>query len=326
MAKPILLSGIQPTGRLHIGNYLGALKNFVELQNSGKYDCYFFIADYHSLTVDFDPKRKKEEILAVANAYLATGLNPKKSTIFAQSSVPESTELAWILNTIAPIGEMERMTQFKDKAAEQRHNINTGLLTYPALMSADILLYDAAVVPVGDDQLQHLELTRTLARKFNSKFGRTFIEPKSLLTEQPRVMSLDNPRKKMSKSSPAGCLFLDDTPEEIKTKIGRAVTDSESKIIYNKTNEKQGISNLLDIYSDFSGETIASLEKRYVGKGYGQFKAELSDMLIKKLEPFRSRQKKDTELKKILGTGAQKAKKVAAKKMVEVKEKIGIAL
>ena len=326
MAKPILLSGIQPTGRLHIGNYLGALKNFVELQNSGKYDCYFFIADYHSLTTDFDPKHKKDEILAVANAYLAAGVDSKKSTIFAQSNVPESTELAWILNTIAPIGEMERMTQFKDKAAEQRNNINTGLLTYPALMSADILLYGASLVPVGDDQLQHLELTRTLARKFNSKFGQTFIEPESLLTKQPRVMSLDNPQKKMSKSSPAGCLFLDDTPEEIKTKIGRAVTDSENKIIYNKTNEKQGISNLLDIYSDFSGETIASLEKRYVGKGYGQFKAELSDMLITKLAPFRSHQKKDNEFKKILGAGAKKAKKIAAKKMIEVKKKIGIPL
>ena len=184
--KPILISGIQPTGRLHLGNYLGALKNFVELQNSGKYQCYFFIADYHSLTIDFSPKQKEKEILAVAQSYLAAGIDPKKSVIFVQSQAPESTELTWILSTITPPGELNRMTQFKDKAQNDPNNINMGLVTYPLLMAADILLYDAKFVPVGDDQLQHLELARTLARKFNNKFGKTFIEPQAILAKTAR--------------------------------------------------------------------------------------------------------------------------------------------
>ncbi|OGZ02674.1 MAG: tryptophan--tRNA ligase, partial [Candidatus Liptonbacteria bacterium RIFCSPLOWO2_12_FULL_60_15] len=212
MAKPVLISGIQPTGSLHIGNYLGALKNFVELQGSGAYECYFFIADYHSLTEPFTKEEKERRVLGLAATFLAAGLDPKRSTLFIQSHVPASTELAWILSALTPFGELRRMTQFKEKGGE-KDSANVGLFTYPVLMAADILLYDAKTVPVGEDQLQHLELARTLARKFNAKFGKVFIEPKALMTDVPRLMSLKDPQKKMSKSDPAGCLFLDDAPE-----------------------------------------------------------------------------------------------------------------
>src|SRR3989338_1083923 len=326
MAKPILISGIQPTGRLHLGNYLGALKNFVELQNSGKYQCLFFIADYHSLTIDFDPKEKAGEVLAGANSYLAAGINPKKSTIFVQSQVPESTELAWIFNTLAPIGELERMTQYKEKkslATNHQSSVNIGLLTYPLLMDADILLYDAKFVPVGEDQLQHLELTRELARKFNNRFGKTFVEPHPILAKTPRVMSLDNPEKKMSKSLPSGCLFLDDSPNEIENKIKRAITDSGSEIKYDAKN-KACISNLLNIYSALSGKSIADLEKKYRGQGYADFKFALAKIATETLKPFRKLKTQRSELKALLDAGAKKAKKIASAKMKILKKKLGL--
>ncbi len=322
MAKPILISGIQPTGNLQLGNYLGALKNFVELQNSGKYDCYFFVADYHSLTIDFNPKEKANEILAVANAYLAAGLNPKKSVIFVQSQVPESTELAWILNTIAPIGELERMTQYKEKSSNN-DSINAGLLTYPLLMAADVLLYDAKFVPVGEDQLQHLELTRTLARKFNNKFGKTFVEPQALLAKTPRIMSLIDPAKKMSKSQPEGCLFLNNTLERIEEKIKKAVTDSDSEVKYNPEN-KPGVSNLLIIYEALTNIPIPKLEKKYKGKGYGEFKKDLIKVVTDSLKPFREQKTSSAKLKSMLATGAKKAEKLALTKMKVVKEKLGL--
>lgn len=322
MKKPILISGIQPTGRLHLGNYLGALKNFAELQNSGEYQCLFFIADYHSLTIDFDPAKKSEEVLNVAKSYLAAGIDPKKSVIFVQSHVPESTELNWIFNAIAPLGELERMTQFKDKSSG-KESVNAGLLTYPLLMAADILLYDVKFVPVGDDQLQHLELTRTLARKFNNKFGQTFMEPKELLTKTPRVMSLNDPMKKMSKSQPEGCLFLDDSPEEIKKKISRAVTDSGSEVKFDMEN-KAGVSNLLSLYEALTGETIAELERKYTGKGYGQFKSDLTEATIKALQPFREMKVADSKLKSVISAGDKKAKKLAAAKMKVVRKKLGL--
>jgi tryptophanyl-tRNA synthetase len=293
MAKPILISGIQPTGRLHLGNYLGALKNFAELQNSNKYDCYFFIAD------------------------------PKKSTIFVQSHVPESAELAWILSTITPPGELSRMTQLKDKSKNDPDNINMGLIFYPVLMTADILLYGAKFVPVGEDQLQHLELTRTLARKFNNKFGKIFTEPQALLTKTPRVMSLNNPDKKMSKSLPEGCLFLDDSPEEIEKKIKRAVTDSGSEVKYDPEN-KSGISNLLEIYSVLSEKSIPELEKKYAGKGYGQLKNDLAVLTIDSLKSFRGNKTSESALKKHLKIGGGEAKKIASKKIKEVKKKLGL--
>jgi tryptophanyl-tRNA synthetase len=345
--KPVLVSGIQPTGKLHIGNYLGALKNFVELQNSEKYDCYFFIADLHSLTGDFDPKEKPAQILDVLANYLAAGLDPKKSTIFLQSQVPAHSELAWILNTITPIGELSRMTQFKEKGGIKiisssigshfgissgggifpKESVNIGLFDYPVLMAADIIIYGAEKVPVGDDQLQHLELTRTLVKKFNNKFGKTFIEPKPILTKASRLMSLDNPEKKMSKSSPAGCLFLDDSEKEIEQKIKRAVTDSGSEVKYDVKN-KPAISNLMGIYSEFSGDSLDEIEKEFKGKNYGEFKKKLIEVISSYFKDFRKEKKsllaKEKALKDILEEGNQKARKVADLKMEEVKKKVGL--
>lgn len=325
--KPVLISGIQPTGKLHLGNYLGALKNFVELQNSGKYQCCFFIADLHSLTEDFNAKEKPKQILDLTADYLAAGINPKKSVIFVQSAIPAHAELAVILNNFTPFGELRRMTQFKEKSESAPQNINVGLFTYPVLMAADILLYDATFVPVGEDQLQHLELTRTLARKFNAKFGKTFTEPKPILTETERLMSLDMPTKKMSKSRPAGCLFLDDSPAVIKEKIMRAMTDSGKEIKYDKKN-KPGLSNLLLIYSALSGKSLKTIEKIYEGRGYAEFKKKLAETVIKALTPFQKKKKKiagkPALLRKTLSTGNKKALIVAAKKILEIKKKIGL--
>src|SRR3989344_2808490 len=327
--KPILVSGIQPTGRLHLGNYLGALKNFVDLQNSGKYGCYFFIADLHSLTEEFNPKEKPRQILELTADYIAVGLDPKKSEIFLQSLIPAHSELAWILNTLTPMGELERMTQFKDKGRAQQENINAGLFTYPTIMAADILLYGAQFVPVGNDQDQHLELARTLARKFNGRFGKTFIEPKPLHTETPRVMSLKNPEKKMSKSDPASCLFLDDSPEEIRAKIKTAVTDSGSDIKYDPKN-KAAVSNLLKIYSSLADKPIEKLEKEFSGKTYSEFKTKLAETIVKHFADYRKKKKtlleKPTLLRQTLRQGSGRAAKIAARKISEVKKRMGIAI
>ncbi|MFA5098836.1 MAG: tryptophan--tRNA ligase [Candidatus Paceibacterota bacterium] len=325
--KPILVSGIQPTGKLHIGNYLGALKNFVALQNSGKYQCYFFIADLHSLTGEFNPKEKQKQILNLTADFLAAGLDPKKSVIFQQSQISAHSELMWILNTVIPMGELERMTQFKDKSGNQKENINIGLFDYPVLMAADIILYDAKVVPVGDDQLQHLELTRTLVRKFNSKFGKIFVEPHGLHTKTPRVMSLQNPEKKMSKSQPEGCLFIDDSPEEIKNKIKRAVTDSGSEIKYDKKN-KPAISNLLEIYSALSGDKIEKLENKFAGNNYSALKNDLAELITDYFADFRKKKlallKNPAKLRLALESGSKKAEAIANKKILEVKKKVGL--
>lgn len=353
MTKPVLISGIQPTGKLHIGNYLGALKNFVELQNSGKYQCYFFIADLHALTENPNAKELSKNIVGLAADFLAAGLDPKKSIIFLQSQIPAHSELAWILNTITPIGELDRMTQFKEKASirtvsayevldkntrkslgtrfEPRERIsmtaNFGLLDYPVLMAADILLYDTEFVPVGDDQDQHLEITRTLARKFNSKFGKNFVEPKAVHTKTPRVMSLANPSKKMSKSSPESCLFIDDPAEQIKNKIKKAVTDSGSEIKYDKKN-KPAISNLLEIYSSLSGEAIPALEKKFKSKNYAEFKNDLAELIADYFSNFRKSKaellKNPEKLKTILSEGSNQAAKVANKKIAAVQNKIGL--
>lgn len=326
--RPVLVSGIQPSGKLHIGNYLGALKNFVDLQNSGRYHCHFFIADLHSLTEPFNPKEKRGQVLELAADFLAAGLDPKKSTIFLQSAIPAHSELTWILNCLTPIGELRRMTQFKEKSHGGEGG-NVGLFDYPVLMAADVLLYGAEFVPVGEDQLQHLELARTLARKFNSRFGDTLVEPQPLLTQNPRVMSLLDPRKKMSKSHLETCLFLDDSPEEIKTKLQRAVTDSGSEVRFDPE-KKPGISNLLEIYAGLSGKPMHEIEYYFVGKNYGQFKTELAELVVASLADFRK--KKQTFLKKprtlvsIFNTGSKKAGGVAAKKITEVKERVGIAL
>ena len=323
MPKPILISGIQPSGRLHIGNYLGALKHFTELQDGGKYDCFFFVADYHSITEPFKPKKKQQEITNLLRTYRAAGIDAAKSTVFIQSHIPEHTELAWILAAITPYGELARMTQFKDKSKSAPRNINAGLLTYPILMAADILLYDAAAVPVGEDQLQHLELTRELARRFNKEFGKVFTEPKPLMTETPRLMSLNNLEKKMSKSLPKGCLFLDDSPKEIRTKISGAVTDSGDEVRYDEENKK-GISNLMGIYRGFSGKSLKEIEEEFRGKGYKEFKAALSELLIEKLAPFRETSYSDKELQNITAGGDKKASTIAGRKLTEIKKKLGL--
>jgi tryptophanyl-tRNA synthetase len=327
--KPVLVSGIKPSGQLHIGNYLGALKNFVDLQNSGKYECYFFIADLHAITEPQEPKELHDAILDVAASYLAAGIDPKKVTFFLQSQIPAHSELAWILNTVTPMGELERMTQFKDKSMRQKEGVNVGLFDYPVLMAGDVFLYNAAVIPVGDDQLQHLELARTLARKFNARFGETFVEPKGLLTETPRVMSLKDPAKKMSKSQPEGCLFLDDSPEEISAKIARAVTDSGSEISYDPA-KKPGLANLLEIYAALNGSDPKAVAKEFSGQQYSALKKQLATIVAEYFAEFREKKKaflaKPAGLVKVLTAGSEQASKIAEKKMGEVKEKIGLAL
>ncbi len=327
-----ILSGIQPTGTLHIGNYLGAIKQWVELQNSKNLDektgCIFIVVDLHSLTVDYDPKQMQKMILDVAMDYLAAGIDPKKNTIFVQSHVKEHAELSWLLQTITPMGELERMTQYKDKSKQNQENINAGLFAYPVLMAADILLYKTTIVPVGDDQAQHVELTREIARKFNNKFGQTFPEPKTQLQKSgARIMSLTNPMQKMSKSIPQGCIFLTDSEQTIREKIKTAVTDSGKEIKFNETN-KPAISNLLTIYHLFSGKSIPEIEKNYENKGYGDFKTGLADVVVDNLRKFQENRKKfekDPELvKKILAQGAKKAQKIAEETMEEVKKKMGL--
>ncbi len=337
---------MQPTGRLHLGNYLGALKNFVDLQNSRKYKCHFFIADLHALTENPKAEDLSAHTISLAADFLAAGLDAKKSVIFQQSQIWPLQELKWILSTLTPLSELMRMTAFKEKVLQslkpsEREKItktrmdeiieksNFGLAEYPVLMAADILLLNAQLVPVGEDQLQHLELARTLARKFNNKFGKTFNEPRVLLTSTPRVMSLDNPQKKMSKSSPSGCLFIDDEPEIIRKKIKKAVTDSGSEIKYDE-GTKPAISNLLSIYSAISEEPISALENRFAGKNYAHFKNKLAELITNHFADFRTQKalwlKRPSTLKKILAAGSKKANAVAQKTIIVVKEKMGFVL
>ncbi|MDP3784763.1 MAG: tryptophan--tRNA ligase [bacterium] len=327
MKESVVVSGVQPSGEIHIGNYLGAIKQFVELQN--KYQTYFFIADLHALTLrPQEPEKLRKQTLNLAALYLACGLYPKKTTLFIQSHVPAHTELGWILSTLTPLGELYRMTQFKEKS--EKHEVLAGLLNYPTLMAADILLYQADLVPVGEDQLQHLELTRTLARKFNSRYGKTFKEPKALLQKEgAKIMGLDDPSKKMSKSEarPANYIGLLDSPDEIRRKIKIAVTDSGREIKYHPE-AKPAISNLLAIYSLMTEKSIAELEKKYAGKSYSEFKADLAEVLVEKLSPiqkkYRALLKNPKTLKTILAKGAKKASAIAGKTLKEVKEKIGL--
>jgi tryptophanyl-tRNA synthetase len=323
-----IFSGIRPTGELHIGNYLGAIKQWVRLQEEN--ECFFCIVDYHAITTPFKPEEMERNIFDTLIAYLAAGLDPKKCTIFVQSHVKEHTELAWILGTITPLGDLKRMTQFKEKSKKHPEYVNAGLLNYPLLMAADILLYKTDLVPVGKDQVQHVELTREIARRFNKMFGKVFKEPKVLLSEGEKIMSLQNPKKKMSKTDdPKGCILLFDTPEEIEKKIMRAVTDLGKEIKYDPA-KKPGISNLLKIYSIFSEKSIEELEEKYKGKGYEEFKRDLAKLLIKKLEIFRKKkkelEKRRVYLKEILKRGAERAEKIAKLTMKEVREKMGLEI
>lgn len=323
-----VLSGIQPTGLIHIGNYLGAIKQFLELQK--KHECIFPIVDLHAITIPYQPQKFQENILDAAICYLAAGVDPEKSIIFVQSQVKEHTELAWLLSTITPVGDLLRMTQYKEKRKQFKGKAGAGILNYPILMAADILLYKAELVPVGQDQKQHVELARTIVRRFNKKFGETFPEPKAQLQKEgAKIMALNNPKKKMSKSTPESCLFLFDEPEEIKKKIMAAVTDP-GKVIKYDSSKKPGISNLLTIYSLFSGKAIKKLEKDFKGKGYEEFKKSLIKLLVNSLEPFRRKRKellqREVYVRDILERGKNRAKIVAQSTMQEVRKKMGLSL
>ena len=323
-----VFSGVQPTGNIHLGNYLGALKQFVELQED--HECIYCIVDMHAITVPQDPEVLKEHILDVAALYLAVGVDPEKSIVFVQSDVPGHAELSWILTCNSYTGELSRMTQFKDKS-KNKESAPAGLFTYPILMAADILLYDTHVVPVGNDQKQHIELCRDLAVRVNGKYPDTFVIPDGrFLKEGARIMALDDPSKKMSKSAENihSRISLLDDPAKIKKSIMKATTDSEGVIRFD-TENKPGISNLLNIYSVLSGTSIADLEKKYEGKGYGDFKKDLVEVTVKALTPIRERFEEirnSEELIRILREGAGKADAIAKKTIERVKGNFGLGL
>ncbi len=322
-----VFSGIRPTGELHIGNYLGAIKQWIEFQQTA--ECIFCIVDLHGITTPYLPKDLQRNTLEVAIAYLAAGLNPEKCILFVQSQVKDHTELAWLLGTITPFGELQRMTQFKEKAKKHKDYINAGIFNYPILMAADILLYQTDLVPVGKDQEQHVELARAIARKFNQSFGKTFQEPKALLPKiGAKIMSLQNPKKKMSKTdNPQGCIELFEEEEVIRKKIVAAVTDTGKAIRYDPE-KKPGVSNLLTIYSLFSEKPIKELEKEWKGKGYAEFKAKLAGLLTLSLEPFRRKRKellkREVYVREILEQGRKRAQSIAQSTLQEAKKKMGL--
>ena len=320
-----LFSGIQPSGNLHLGNYLGAIKQWVELQD--KYEAIYCVVDLHAITAPQDPTELRKKTLEIAKIYLAAGVDPSKSTIFIQSHVSAHTELGWILNTIATMGELGRMTQYKDKSQKEGwEGSGVGLFDYPVLMAADVLLYDAEVVPVGKDQMQHIELMRDLAQRFNKRFGETFTLPKGVLSKEGQlIMALDDPTKKMSKSAASeyNYIALTDDADTVRRKIKKAVTDSGSEIVY--SDEKPALKNLINIYTLLSGKSTSEIESMYVGKGYGDFKTDLAELVVDFLTPFQERLKNisDEEVLEILKAGAEKARGLAEEKIKTVYEKIG---
>ena len=323
-----VFSGVQPTGNLHIGNYLGALKQFVELQDD--HECIYCVVDMHSITVPQDPKELKQHTLDIAALYMAVGVDPKKSIIFAQSTVPGHAELNWILTCNSYTGELSRMTQYKQKS-HGAESAPTGLFMYPVLMAADILLYDTDIVPVGNDQKQHIELTRDLAIRINNKYGKTFVVPEGrFMKEGARVMALDDPTAKMSKSAPneMSRISLLDEPSKIKKAIMRSTTDSDGVIRFDVEN-KPGISNLLSIYSAFSGKTVEQLEKDYEGSGYGQFKKDLVEVAVDALAPIRERYneiRKSQELIDAMKNGTERANAIAEPVIKRAKERFGLGI
>ena len=324
--KQTIFSGVQPTGNFHLGNYFGAVDQWLDLQHH--YNSIFCVVDYHSITVDQDPKKLQRQIIDIAKIYLASGINPKKSLIFKQSDISEHTELAWILNcTSARMSDLENMTQFKDKAGKQA-NASVGLFDYPVLMASDILLYNTDIVPVGEDQTQHLELARDLAKRFNHKYGQTFKIPQAKIrTEGARIMGLDDPTKKMSKSaaSSANYIALLDSPEIAKKKIMRAVTDSGSEIKYDLKN-KPAVSNLLTVYSLLTKDSIKNIEKKYQGKGYGDFKKDLAEIVEKFLTDFQVKFNKisDRQVEKIFAASTKKLKPQANATLKRTKQHLGL--
>lgn len=328
MSRKRILSGIQPSGNLTIGNYLGAIQQFVALDQAGE-ECFYCIVDLHAITVPQDPAKLKEKTLEVAGLYIASGVDPTRSTIFIQSHVRQHSELAWFLQCISRMGELSRMTQFKDKGKGQE-SAGVGLFTYPVLQAADILIYHATHVPVGEDQKQHIELTRDLAQRFNSQFGETFTIPEPLIAEVgARIMALDDPSKKMSKSSPVegSRISLLDPLESIKKKIMRAVTDTDNEIRYDEE-KKPGISNLLTIYSLFAKKSIPDLEREYEGKQYGTFKKDLVEVVTEAIRTIQNNYYglSQEELLRHLRNGAERASAIAEKTVQEVKEKMGFVL
>jgi tryptophanyl-tRNA synthetase len=320
-----IFSGAQPTGNLHIGNYLGALKNWVALQH--EYESFFCIVNLHALTVNNDPKQLLEKTRDLVRVYLAVGIDPDVSTIFIQSDVPEHAELTWVLNCVARVSELERMTQYKDKARKQAENVNVGIFEYPVLMASDILLYQTDLVPVGHDQKQHLELTRDLAIRFNRDYGETFRVPDGFIPKVgARIMSLSDPSRKMSKSDEDanGRILLMDDPDSVRRKFKRAVTDSGTEIRFDES--RPAIYNLLEIYHLMTGKSQQEVEEHFAGKGYAQLKGDLAEATIEFLGPIQRRVKEitDEELDQLLERGRTKASKIAAATLADVYQRIGI--
>ncbi len=320
-----IFSGAQPTGNVHLGNYLGALRNWVALQH--EYESFFCIVNYHAITLPQDPKLLAEKTRETARIYLAVGIDPEVSTVFIQSDVSEHAELTWILNCVARISELERMTQFKEKARKQRENVGVGLFDYPVLMAADILLYQTDLVPVGEDQKQHLELTRDVAIRFNRDYGETFRVPDPFIPRVgARILSLSDPTKKMSKSDddPNGCVMLLDDADTVARKFKRAVTDSGSEIRFDEA--RPAITNLLTIYRLMTGQQPQDVEAHFAGKGYAQLKGDLADVTIEFLRPFQARIRNidDEELNSILARGREKAQAIASATFQNVKTKMGL--
>jgi tryptophanyl-tRNA synthetase len=323
--KKRIFSGAQPTGELHIGNYLGALKNWVALQH--EYESFFCIVNLHAVTLPQNPEVLKKKTLDLARIYLASGIDPQVSTVFIQADVAEHAELCWILSCVSRMGELERMTQFKDKGKGNTERAGVGLFTYPVLMAADILLYQTDLVPVGKDQKQHLELSRDLAERFNRDYGETFVIPEPFIPPVgASIQSLQDPQKKMSKSDENlnGSIFLLDDADTVTKKIKRAVTDSGTEIKFDES--RPAINNLLTIYHLVTDKSVAECEAHFAGKGYGHFKAELAEAVVEFLRPFQARvaDYSDAELETILKDGAEKARAIARETLRDVYEKMGI--
>ena len=325
--KKRMLSGIQPSGDLHLGNYLGAIRNWGA--RSDLYECFYFMADLHTITVRQTPADLRRRTLEQLAQYIACGLDPEKNTLFVQSHVHQHAELGWVLNCYTMFGELSRMTQFKDKSSKHSENVNGGLFTYPALMAADILLYQPDLVPVGHDQKQHCELTRDVAKRFNGIYGDVFKVPEPFIPETgARIMSLNAPDSKMSKSMPEGCVFLMEKPEDIQRKFKRAITDSDTEnCVRYESENKPGVSNLMSIYSAVTGRTFEEIEAEFAGCGYGKFKPMVGDAVVEHLRPIReetTRLLKDKAyLESVYRDGAQKAGYVADKTLRKVYKKVG---
>ena len=325
--KKVMLSGIKPSGDLTLGSYLGAIKNWAE--RADKYDCFYFMADLHAITVRQNPADLRRWTLAQIAQYIACGLDPKKNTIFIQSHVPEHAELGWVLNCYTMFGELSRMTQFKDKSAKNADNINGGLFTYPALMAADILLYQADYVPVGEDQKQHVEICRDIANRFNGVYGDVFKIPEPYIPKVgARVMSLTNPTAKMSKSEneDTGRVCLMDRPEDIMRMFKRAITDSGSEVRFDPEN-KPGVSNLMQIYSSATGKSFETIEREFAGQGYGGFKLAVGEAVVEMLRPIREESERlladKAYLQSVYREGAEKASAVASRTIRKVYKKVG---